>query len=499
MKSVNDAWNLSGPAYDRSKLGCGIAHIGVGNFVRSHLAVFLDHYLRAHPQDWMMYGIGLREADISLAEAMHHQDNLYTLTERSGSRARCNVIGSIKEFAYAPSNPQQVIQRLASPAIKIVSLTITEKGYYDDSAGNLDIAHPDIKADMEGTVPRTALGLLFRVAKERKVRNGLPITLLSCDNLPSNGDRLHHLLVQFAELKERAVADWIRDNTACPNGMVDRITPTVTHDTRDFVKNTFGIDDQCPVMSEAYLQWVLEDTFINGRPQFEMITVPIQLESQPMAVQVQFTNNVAPYEKLKMRLLNGSHSALAYVAYLMGFRFVDEAMGDSIVRGFVQRYMDEITPTIPNVPGVDVPAYKTTLIERFGNAAIHDQVQRLAEDGSKKIRNFVVPPLEEQLSTDRSMHAIAFALAAWFRYLRGVDEQGGPIDIVDPMRSVLMERARLRPHHPTHLLAVEEVFGEHIAANNRVVTAVKDCLDAIDSVGTRQACARFLEQERERA
>lgn len=494
MKSIHDVWSLSGPAYDRSSLGCGLAHIGVGNFARSHLAVFLDAYLRTHPQDWMIYGIGLREADIGLVEAMNHQRNLYTLAERSGSHARCKVIGSIKELSYAPSNPQHVIQRLASDAIKIVSLTITEKGYYDDPAGDLDVEHPDIKADLEGAIPRTALGLLFKVAQERKRNNGLPITLLSCDNLPSNGDRLQHLLLQFAELKERTVADWIRNNTACPNGMVDRITPTVTQDTRDFVKDTFGIDDQCPVMSEAYLQWVLEDKFISARPHFETITVPVQLESQSVGVQVQFTDNVEPYEKMKMRLLNGSHSALAYVAYLMDFRFVDEAMRDPIVCSFVQRYMDEITPTIPLVPGVDIPAYKATLIERFGNAAIRDQVQRLAEDGSKKIRNFVVPTLQQQLSTGGPIRYIAFALAAWLRYLRGVNEQGRPIDIVDPMRAVLMERARLRPHDPTHLLAVEDVFGEHISANNRVATAVKDYLDAIDSVGTRQACARLLEQ-----
>ena len=494
MKSVHDTWNESGPAYDRSRLGCGIAHIGVGNFVRSHLAVFLDQYLAKQPQHWMIYGVGLREADSGLAEAMNHQRNLYTLTERSGSHARCKVIGSFKEFAYAPANPQPVLHRLASAAIKIISLTITEKGYYDDAAGDLDAEHPDIKADLAGGTPRTALGLLFKVAQQRTLNNGSPITLLSCDNLPGNGDRLHHLLMQFAELKERAVADWIRVNTACPNSMVDRITPTVTHETQDFVRNTFGIDDQCPVMSEAYVQWVLEDTFINGRPHFETIAVPVQLETQAVAVQVQFTANVAPYEKLKMRLLNGSHSALAYVSYLMGWRFVDEALRDSTVCSFVQRYMDEITPTLPAVPDVDIPAYKATLIERFSNAAIHDQVQRLAEDGSKKIRNFMVPPLEEQLATGQSIHAIAFALAAWFRYLRGIDEQGAPIEIVDPMRTVLMQQARLHPPDPTHLLALVDVFGEQTAVNNRVAAAVKDYLDLIDRVGMRQACTQFLQQ-----
>lgn len=493
MTSIHHAWNAS-PAYDRSKLDSGIAHIGVGNFVRSHLALFLHEYLRAYPEHWMMYGIGLREADSGLAEAMNNQNNLYTLTEHSGSRATCKVIGSIQHFAYAPSNMQHVIQRLASNAIKIVSLTVTEKGYYDTPAGDLDVEHPDIKADVQGTNPRTALGLLFHAAKQRQLHNGLPMTLLSCDNMPNNGDRLQHLLVQFAELRDQTVADWVRNNTSCPNSMVDRITPTVTRDTREFVQNTFGIADQCPVMSEAYLQWVLEDTFINGRPQFEAINVPVHMESRSLAVQVQFTHHVARYEKLKMRLLNGAHSALAYAAYLMGFRFVDEAMSDSVVRTFVQRYMDEITPTIPPVPGIDIPMYKATLIERFSNEAIRDQVQRLAEDGSKKIQNFMVPPLEEQLVAGRPTQAIAFALAAWFRYLRGVDEQGRVIEIVDPMRDLLMERARRHPHDPAPLVAIESIFGERIAVNTTVITSVKDCLDAIDRVGTRHACMQLLGQ-----
>jgi mannitol 2-dehydrogenase len=372
-----------------------------------------------------------------------------------------------------------VIHLLASPAIKIISLTVTEKGYYYDAAGDLDVEHPDVKADLQGTTPRTTLGVLFHAAKERKAHNGSPITLLSCDNLPHNGDLLRHLLLQFAELKEPAVAGWIRNNTACPNSMVDRITPTVTRDTQNFVRKTFATDDRCPVVSEAYLQWVLEDTFINGRPQLETVAVPVHLESQSVAVKVQFTGDVEPYEKLKMRLLNGSHSALAYVAYLMGARFVDDAMRDPVVRGFVQRYMDEITPTIPDVPGVDIGAYKVTLIERFANAAISDQVQRLAEDGSKKIRNFVVPPLTEQLVGGGSIQCSAFALAAWFRYLRGVDEQNMPIDIVDPLRTMLTERAALHPHDPTQLLAVAPVFGEHLAANNRLAVAAKNCLDAI--------------------
>lgn len=493
MKSVQAAWNLSGAAYNRSTLACGIAHIGVGNFVRSHLAVFVHEYLRNQPEDWMICGVGLREADRSLVEAMNRQNNLYTLTERAGSRAACKVVGSIKDFSYVPSQPDQVIRRLASDAIKIVSLTVTEKGYYHDAAGDLHVDHPDVQADLHGALPRTALGLLFHIANERKLNNGSPFTIVSCDNVPGNGDRLRHLLGQFAEVRDRSVAGWIRDNTSYPNSMVDRITPTVTPATRDFVRDSFGIDDECPVMSEAYLQWVLEDTFINGRPRWETVSVPVQLESQSVAVSVQLTSDARPYELLKMRLLNGSHSALAYVAYLMGIRFVDDAMHNTLVLHFVQRYMKAIAPTVPDVSGIDIPSYQATLIERFGNAAIRDQVQRLAEDGSTKIHNFLVPPLEALLTLGAPIDAVAFALAAWFRYLRGVDEHGQPIKVVDPLADVLGELAQSQPHDPGRLLAVRNVFGDRIAASAHVAVTVKGYLDLIDRVGMRQACVQFLD------
>jgi mannitol 2-dehydrogenase len=235
------------------------------------------------------------------------------------------------------------------------------------------------------------------------------------------------------------------------------------------------------VVSESYLQWVLEDRFIGGRPQLE-------------TVGVQVTDDVEPYEKLKVRMLNGSHSALSYVAYLMGYREVDAAMNDPAISTFVKRYMDEdVTPTLPPVPGIDIAAYKQTLIERFSNPAISDQVQRLAMDGSQKARNALVPPLEHQLSTGGSIKWMAFALAAWYRYLHGVDEAGAAIEITDPLRDELVARARSGPDDPTRLLSMREIFGERLAADSRLAAAVKECLDAIRSLGTRQALDRLLQ------
>lgn len=489
QQSMYDAGTLLGmttlPRYDRSELACGIAHIGVGNFHRSHQALFLHEYLQNHPEEnWMIHGIGPLDSDLDLIRVMNSQDNLYTLTERSGSQDTLKVVGSIKRLSHAPSDPQSAIQLLASSDIKIVSLTITEKGYCYNSAGDLDVDHPMIRADLrKGVMPKSVLGYLFHAAEQRMLNNGAPFTIVSCDNIPANGNMTRRILLQLADLKEPAVGQWIRDNTAFPNCMVDRITPAVTDKTRAFVRDTFGVDDKCPVVSESYLQWILEDEFINGRPQLE-------------TVGVQFTHDVEPYEKLKVRMLNGSHSALAYVAYLMGFRNVDEAMNDRLVRMFVQRYMDEdITPTLLEVPGVDVTAYKHTLIQRFSNSAISDQVQRLAMDGSQKIPNFLVPPLEHQLASGGSIKWMAFALAAWYRYLRGVDESGVAIEIVDPMKEELVSRARIGGKEAMHLLSVQEIFGQHVSADSRVVTAMQDCLDKIYRVGTRQALRQLLDLE----
>lgn len=484
---VRDAWKLprvaTFPRYDRLGLHCGIAHLGLGNFHRSHQALYFHEYLQTHPQEpWMIHAIGSHGSVRTLVDTMSSQDNLYTLTERSGSEATLKVIGSIKESFYAPSDPQGVIRLMASVDIKIISLTITEKGYYYDSEGNLDTSHPEIEADLrEGATPTSALGYLFAAAEQRWRNKGSPFTIMSCDNLQGNGEITQRLLLQFGERKHQEVADWIQRNVSFPNSVVDRITPAVTEETSAFVRDTFGIDDRCPVVSEAYLQWILEDDFAGGRPELE-------------TVGVRFTDDVKPYETLKVRMLNGSHSALAYVAALVGFENVDAAMSDETIRTFVQRYMDDVTPTLPIVPGLDVEDYKATLIQRFSNPAISDQVQRLALDGSRKMRTFVVPALEDQLSSGGSIKWTAFALAAWYRYLGGTDDGGKRIEIDDPMEPTLVALARNGPKAPASLLSVEEIFGKRLSEDERVTTAVSECFDLIERVGTERALKRLLRQ-----
>lgn len=483
---VQEARNLPGvasfPRYDRSKLKAGIAHLGMGNFHRAHQALFYHEYLQDHAENWMVHGIGPLETDKALVEAMQSQANLYSLVERSGAEDTLKVIGSIKDVTLAPANPAGVVAALASDDIKIVSLTVTEKGYYYNSAGELETKHPIMQHDLNGEgTPKSAFGFLFAAARQRRLNHGQPFTIMSCDNLPGNGHLTRRLLLKFAELKEPETARWIEENIYFPNSMVDRITPVVTSKTLAFIRDKFGVNDPAGLASESFIQWVLEDHFINGRPRLE-------------EVGVQLTGDVEPYEKLKVRLLNGSHSALSYPAYLMGYREVDRAMNDPLIYRFVQRYMDEdVTPTLPEVPGVDVEAYKVTLRERFSNPAISDQVQRLCLDGSAKITNSTVPPLEIQLETGGSIRWIAFALAAWYRYLEGVDEQGAPIEVADPQSERLTTLARRNPGDAGEFLAIHEIFGE-AGRNARLNSEVREALEDIRKLGTRQALTRWLDK-----
>lgn len=471
------------PTYDRAKYKCGIAHMSVGGFHRSHQALYLDRYLQSYPSDWMIYGIGNLEQDLTLIKAMNSQDNLYTLTERSSTTDVIRVIGSIKEFIHAPSNQKETLDVLASDDIKIISLTITEKGYCYDSSKNLDLADPGIAADLKSPeTPSTVIGYVYQAAKMRMDRGGQPFTLLSCDNLPSNGNVAKRIITQYAAQLDSKVEEWINNNVSFPNSMVDRITPAPNADTVKFVFEKFGIEDPGALISEDFLQWIVEDDFINGRPALE-------------EVGVQFVKDVEPYEKCKVRLLNGSHSALSYISYLLGYREVDIAMSDPLVNDFVCRYMDEdITNCIPEVPGVDLKTYKRVLVERFSNPAISDKIQRLAMDGSEKIPNALVPPIEYGIKNSEPLNCLVFAVAAWYRYLRGVDESGVAIEITDPKADILKNLANANPLDPSEFLKMKEIFGENIGSNSSFGDAVKHALLEIETIGIKDALTKLLQK-----
>ena len=461
------------PTYDRANLKSGILHMSVGGFHRSHQAVYMDMFLNKTPSDWMITGVGLLPNDKDNLDALERQDGLYAVLERAPNKDDVRIVGSIGPVIHAPSNPQGVIDRIASLETKILSLTITEKGYYYDDQRNLNLSHPAIVNDLKLETPQTAYGYIVLGLRARIAANAGPITIMCCDNLPGNGHITQHLVMQFTNACDKEVAAWISENVSFPNAMVDRITPVTTDKIRDILSADFGIDDAWPVVCEDYLQWIIEDNFIAGRPAIE-------------TVGAQFVAEVDPYEKMKVRLLNGSHSALSYVSYLLGHREVDKAMADPLVSKFVRAYMDEcITPSVPDVPGIDLTAYKDKLISRFANPSISDQVQRLAEDGSQKIRNAIVPPLEFQMEKGASVKWIALALAGWFRYLTGTDEQDAAITIKDPMADKLTAVAKANGTSAAALLSVEEIFGPGMADKQAIASEMQKWLDMIYANGMK--------------
>ena len=469
------------PSYDRSQVKCGIMHMSIGGFHRSHQAVYVDDLLSQGHTDWAICAVGLMPQDKENIEKLKQQDTLYTVLERSADADTARVIGSITEIMHAPSSPQAVLERLRNEDIKILSLTVTEKGYCYDSDKNLDQENSFIKQDLENlAAPKTALGYIVSALKSRKDTGMAPFTVMSCDNLPGNGHLTQKLVIQFAKLIDQDLAEWIEKKVTFPNSMVDRITPVTTNDIVETLQAKFQIQDAWPVVCEDYIQWILEDSFCAGRPPFE-------------EVGVQIVADVDPYEKMKVRLLNGSHSALSYLSYLMGYREVDKAMADPLIKNFVRSYMDQdITPTLPEVPGIDLDAYKDKLIERFSNPAISDQVQRLAEDGSQKIPNAILPCIAYQLEKNGSSKFAILALAGWFRYLTAVDEELKPIEIKDPMADKLISSAKLSTESPIRLLGIEEIFGTNLPLNDNFVQSLADMQKKLRQQGVKETLEQAL-------
>jgi len=375
------------PIPDRSGLTPGIAHIGVGNFHRSHQAMYLDRLLRqGSAQNWGIVGIGLLPGDARMGEVLRAQDFAYTLVELAGDGTRsASRIGSVVDFLYAPDDPEAVLELLASPQISILSLAITEGGYNtSDVTGEFDTTDPGVLADVGAEHPRTVFGVMAAGLHRRRSRGIAPFTVASCDNILGNGDTARRALVAFARLAyDDGFADWIDAEVAFPNSMVDRTTPVTGDAERALVRDAFGIDDAWPVVCEPFAQWVFEDRFPLGRPEWERVG------AQPV-------DDVAPYELMKLRLLNGSHQAMAYAGLLRGHTHVHEAMTDPAVTGLIERWMDEAAATLLPVSGVDIPAYRAQLLERFANPYIRDTMERLATDASDRIPKFVLAAARER-------------------------------------------------------------------------------------------------------
>ena len=439
------------PGYDRAGRPAGIVHFGVGGFHRAHQAMYLDRLLGADPAaPWALCGVGLLPSDRRMRDVLEEQDRLYTLVVKSADgTAEARVIGSIVEYLFAPDDPEAVLEKLASPDVRIVSLTITEGGYpVDDDTGEFDASDPRIAAELSGGDPQTVFGYLTEGLRRRRERGLIPFAVMSCDNIQGNGRVARAALTGFAAAKDPELGAWIETNVAFPNSMVDRITPATTDEGRDEVAARYHIEDAWPVIAESFEQWVLEDDFPGGRPSLD-------------SVGVQLVPDVEPYELMKLRLLNASHQAMSYLGILAGHRYVDEVCRLPVFIEFLRGYMTvEATPTLLPVPGVDLVQYREQLLQRFSNAAIADTLARQVVDGSERIPKFLLPVLRAQLSADGPIDHIALVIAAWSRYLEGSDEAGSPVDIVDRRAEQLRAAAAAEEQQPGSLLDVTEVFGD---------------------------------------
>jgi fructuronate reductase len=387
------------PTYDRTRVAPGIVHLGVGAFHRAHQATYVDDCLAAGETGWGIVGASLRSPDTR--DALEPQDGLYTLAVRGGEGEQLRVVGSILSLLVAPESPATLLGALTDPRTRIVTLTVTEKAYLRAADGSLDAEHPDIVHDLaHPAAPKTVHGFLAEALARRRAAGTPPFTVLTCDNLPANGTTVRRLTIAFAKLRDAGLARHVEEEVAFPSTMVDRIVPATTNADRARVAQSLGVADAWPVMTEPFCQWVVEDRFSMGRPAWEKFGATM-------------VDDVRPYEEMKLRLLNGAHSAIAYLGLLSGHETVDRAFGDPAIRGFVDRLWAEAVPTLPKDAGLDTARYTAELAERFANPALAHRTAQIANDGSQKLPQRIIDSAQARLGSGAAADHLALAVAAW--------------------------------------------------------------------------------------
>ena len=467
------------PRYDRTKLTAGIVHIGLGNFHRAHMAVYLDDlFAMGLCHDWAILGAGVRAGDARMRDALKAQDCLSTVIELDPRGKSARRIGSMIDFLPVEPANAALIAAMSRPEIRIVSLTVTEGGYFINPAtGEFDPTNPEILADAP-TPHRTAFGAIIAALKVRRAAAIAPFTVMSCDNLPGNGRVTKAAVVGLARLSDPALADWIATAVAFPNGMVDRITPATGPREREMAL-AFGLDDPVPVTCEPFRQWVLEDEFPSGRPAFDKVGVTL-------------TPHVHAFERMKIGILNGGHATIAYPGGLMDVEHVHEAMANPLIRGFLEKVeRDEIIPCVPPVPETDINAYFTRIVERFSNPEVADTVRRLCLDGSNRQPKFIVPSIRDALAAGLPVAGLALVSALWCRYCHGETESGATIAPNDPDWDRLQRTARAARSDPAHWLAQRTIYGD-VADDARFSAAFRDALTRLWRDGTAATLARYL-------
>jgi fructuronate reductase len=469
------------PAYDVAAVTCGIVHLGIGAFHRAHMAVMTDAVLAAGDLGWGIIAASLRSADTR--DALMPQDGLYTVAVKASDGETLQVIGAIGDVIVAPEKPERLIAAMADPAIRIVSLTVTEKGYcHDPVSGTLNEAHPDIVHDLANMAqPRSAPGFIVAALARRKAAGIPAFTVLCCDNLPSNGRTVKRVLTRMAELVDPALGEHLRTTLACPCTMVDRIVPATTDDDRGRISGVLGVTDAWPVVTEPFIQWVIEDNFPQGRPRWEL-------------ARAQFARNVEPFEHMKLRLLNGAHSTLAYLGAVAGHETVAQASHDPVFIALLRGLWLEAIPTLAQPEGQDLAAYCEALLVRFQNTAIRHRLHQIAMDGSQKLPQRLLGTIRDNLAAGRPITHLALGVAGWMRYVMGTNEAGEAHALNDPLAGRLSEIAKDAGRDAERLadglLGLEVVFGRDLSGSAVFRAAVVAHLETLISGSVQQAIGR---------
>lgn len=486
MRSLNPAVVV--PAFERDDLTPGIVHIGVGNFHRAHQQLYLDNlFAKGLSRDWAVVGAGVRKADDIMRERLEEQDFLTTGIELSDSGAKARVIGSMIKFLPVEDDNRALIAELSQPYIRIVSLTVTEGGYFLDSGtGEPDYDLTDLKHDAaRPEEPVTAFGAIVSALKMRRQNGSGPLTVMSCDNIEGNGDVTRGLLVGLAARSDTELAKWIEANVTFPNSMVDGIVPATGDFERALVRDRFGIDDPAPVTFETYRQWVVEDKFAAGRPKLEEVGVT-------------FSDEVHAYERMKIRVLNGGHALITYPAALLGFEIVHEAMADPLIHAFFRKVeQEEVLPHVTQIGDVSPAAYLDLIDRRFSNKSILDTTRRLGFDGSSRQPKFILSSVADGIKAGTSISGLALVSACWARYCEGSTDVGGVTSPNDPLWSQLQQRAIAAKENPAVWLEMDAIYGK-VSSNEAFRSSFEHWLRSLWDKGTAQTLKEYLEGDRPR-
>lgn len=466
------------PRYDRQALRSRIVHFGFGAFHRAHQALLTDRVLNAGGSDWGICEISLFNGD-TLMSQLRAQDHLFTVLEKGAEGNQPIVVGAVHECLNARLDSlAAIIEKFCEPQVAIVSLTITEKGYcIDPATGKLDTQNPRIVHDLENpSTPHSAPGIIVEALHRRRERGLTPFTVLSCDNIPDNGHVVKNAVLGMAQKRSPALATWIAEQVSFPGTMVDRIVPAATDASLAEIARELGVEDPCAISCEPFIQWVVEDRFVAGRPRWE-------------SAGVQMVEDVLPWEQMKLRMLNGSHSFLAWLGYLAGHAHISDCMNDEVFRQAARRLMlDEQAPTL-QITGVDLTAYADSLIVRFSNPALQHRTWQIAMDGSQKLPQRMLAGIRVHLARKSAWPLLALGVAGWMRYVSGVDEAGKVIDVRDPLSDKIHDlvAASDDERRVSALLTLTEIFGQDLPADPLFVQAIDAAYQRLVQRGARQA------------